>query len=40
LKVPVFRFLKEPLIGKFGEEWFQEAELVYTALQQQETDEN
>ena len=40
LKVPVFRFLKEPLIRKFGEDWFQEAELVYTTLQQEETDEN
>lgn len=24
LKVPVFRFLKEPLIRKFGEEWYNE----------------
>ena len=26
LNVPVFRFLKEPLIRKFGEEWFKELE--------------
>ena len=32
LKVPVFRFLKEPLIRQFGKEWFDEAELVYAAL--------
>ena len=36
LKVPVFRFLKEPLIRKFGQEWFDEAELVYDALQREE----
>lgn len=28
LKVPVFRFLKEPLIRKMGEEWYQELEQV------------
>jgi hypothetical protein len=33
LKVPIFRFLKEPLIRKFGEEWYAEAELVYTAME-------
>lgn len=27
-KVPVFRFLKEPLIRKLGEEWYQELEQV------------
>ena len=27
-KVPVFRFLKEPLIRKYGEEWYKELELV------------
>jgi Protein of unknown function (DUF3109) len=32
LGVPVFRFLKDPLIRKFGEEWYQEAEEVFTAL--------
>jgi hypothetical protein len=32
LGVPVFRFLKEPLIRKFGLEWYQEAEEVFTAL--------
>jgi hypothetical protein len=35
LKVPVFRFLKEPLIRKFGSAWFEEAELVYDALQRE-----
>jgi Protein of unknown function (DUF3109) len=33
LKVPIFKFLKEPLIRKFGEAWYEEAELVYTAMQ-------
>jgi polyhydroxyalkanoate synthesis regulator phasin len=27
-KVPVFRFLKEPLIRKMGEDWYQELEQV------------
>ena len=25
---PVYRFLKEPLIRKFGEEWYKELELL------------
>jgi hypothetical protein len=29
LNVPVFRFLREPLIRKFGEEWYQELETIY-----------
>jgi Protein of unknown function (DUF3109) len=29
LKVPVFRFLKEPLIRKFGTEWYEELEKVF-----------
>lgn len=29
LNVPVFSFLKEPLIRKYGLEWFQELELIY-----------
>jgi hypothetical protein len=29
LNVPVFRFLKEPLIRKYGQEWFDELELIY-----------
>ncbi len=29
LKVPVFRFLKEPIIRKFGEEFFNERGIVY-----------
>ncbi len=32
LKVPVFKFLKEPLIRQFGLGWYEEAELVYEAL--------
>ena len=28
LKVPVFKFLKEPLIRKYGKDWFEELELV------------
>jgi hypothetical protein len=27
LRVPVYRFLKEPLIRKFGEEWFEQLEM-------------
>ena len=26
LEIPVYRFLKEPLIAKYGEEWFEELE--------------
>lgn len=33
LKVPVYRFLKEPLIRKFGEEWFREMEEIDRARQ-------
>lgn len=29
LNVPVYRFLKEPLIRKYGEEWYHELELIY-----------
>ncbi|MBL7837100.1 MAG: DUF3109 family protein [Bacteroidetes bacterium] len=29
LNVPVFQFLKEPLIRKYGQEWFDELELIY-----------
>ncbi len=32
LGVPVFRFLREPLIRRFGESWYQEAEEVFTLL--------
>lgn len=28
LKVPVYRFLREPLIRKFGKEWFEEMEQI------------
>lgn len=28
-QTPVFRFLKEPLIRKFGEEWYEDLEAVY-----------
>jgi hypothetical protein len=28
LKVPVYRFLKEPLIRRFGQAWFDELEVV------------
>jgi len=28
LEVPVYKFLKEPLIRKFGEEWYQELEII------------
>jgi len=33
LKVPVYRFLKEPLIRKFGAEWFSEMEEIDRARQ-------
>jgi hypothetical protein len=29
LGVPVFRFLKEPLIRKFGEDWYEQLEIAY-----------
>ena len=35
LKLPVFRFLKEPLIRAFGQEWWEECELVYSELKKQ-----
>jgi hypothetical protein len=35
LKVPVFRFLKDPLIRAYGSEWYEEAELVHQALEQE-----
>lgn len=31
LNVPVFKFLKEPLIRKYGEDWYQELNKVYEA---------
>lgn len=33
--VPVYRFLKEPLIRKFGEDWYAEMELVAEELKKQ-----
>lgn len=30
LAVPVFRFLREPLIRRFGEDWYAELELIYS----------
>lgn len=30
--IPVFRFLKGPLIDTYGEEWYKEAEVVYKAV--------
>ncbi len=35
LKLPAFRFLKEPLIRAFGQEWWEECELVYSELKKQ-----
>jgi hypothetical protein len=29
LNVPVYRFLKEPLIRKYGEDWYDELEVIY-----------
>jgi hypothetical protein len=31
LNVPVFKFLKEPLIRKYGEAWYEELDAVYAA---------
>ena len=32
LKIPVYKFLKEPLIRKFGTEWFEQLEIADTEL--------
>ena len=32
LKLPVFRFLKNPLVRAYGQDWIDEAELVHEAL--------
>ena len=37
LKVPVFRFLKESLIRKFGQEWFAELEIAFVCWQKTAT---
>ena len=34
-QVPVFRFLKEPLVRKFGQEWYDELETVADELAKQ-----
>lgn len=39
LKVPVYRFLKEPLIRKYGEEWYNELELAATAWKESQEQE-
>lgn len=36
LKVPVYQFLKEPLIRRFGEEWYQELETTVRELKKQQ----
>jgi hypothetical protein len=36
LNVPVFEFLKEPLIRKFGQDWFDELEEIYKEFRQLE----
>ena len=33
--VPVYKFLKEPLIRKFGEEWYRELEVTAEELKKQ-----
>ena len=33
--LPVYQFLKEPLIRKFGEEWYEELEVVAEELRKQ-----
>ena len=35
LNLPVYRFLKEPLIRKFGEDWYAELELVAEEMKKQ-----
>lgn len=35
LKVPVYKFLKEPLIRRFGQEWYDELELTVDELKKQ-----
>lgn len=35
LKVPVYKFLKEPLIRKFGEEWYKQMEIAESELIQE-----
>lgn len=37
LKMPIYRFLKEPLIRRYGEDWYQELE---EAIQERTTNEN
>jgi len=39
LEVPVYRFLKEPLIRKYGESWYAELELVAEEWRRQSLDE-
>jgi len=39
LEVPVYRFLKEPLIRKYGESWYAELELVAEEWRKQSLDE-
>jgi hypothetical protein len=36
LQVPVYKFLKEPLIRKFGAEWFSDLEEVYKIWKEEE----
>ncbi|MGN0068344.1 MAG: DUF3109 family protein [Prevotella sp.] len=36
LDMPVYRFLREPLVRRFGEEWFEELEAVAKELEHQE----
>jgi len=35
LKVPVYKFLKEALIRKFGQKWYDELELIATEYKKQ-----
>jgi hypothetical protein len=36
LKIPVYKFLKEPLIRKFGEDWYEELEIANRSLSEVE----
>lgn len=38
MKLPVFRFLKEPLVRKFGKEWFEKLEAANNYIQSQKKD--
>ena len=40
LELPVFQFLKEPLIRQYGEAWYAELELIYKEYTKQLNEED